>query len=301
MSELIFSASGRLTHLICGTREMNAVWSARQTVQSMLDVEAALARASAEHGVIPSSAVAAIVAACNADLIDPDAAKYVRWGATSQDIIDTGTVLQLRSMFDLLEAGLNETCDALANQAQTYRTMPAIGRTWLQQALPITLGLKFAQWLDALIRHRERLAQCRSRVLALQFGGAAGMLASLRDKAPLVTQSLADDLRLQRPTLPWHTQRDRIAEAAACFGMLTGTLGKIARDISLQMQTEVGELAEPAAAGKRAVHQRCRTSATRSAVQPCSPPRCASRIWSRPCSAAWFRNMNARSAAGRLN
>ncbi|HEV7833111.1 MAG TPA: lyase family protein, partial [Caballeronia sp.] len=141
MSEPTFSATGRLTDLICGTREMNAVWSARQTVQSMLDVEAALARASAEHGVIPAAAVDAIVAACNADLIDADAlmagaasggnlaiplvkqltaavksqdadaAKYVHWGATSQDIIDTGTVLQLRSTFDLLEAGLHEACD----------------------------------------------------------------------------------------------------------------------------------------------------------------------------------------------
>jgi len=275
-----FSAAGRLTDLICGTAEMNAVWSARETVQSMLDVEAALARASALHGVIPADAVGAIVAACNADLIDAgalmsgaasggnlaiplvkqltaavkikdaDAAKFVHWGATSQDIIDTGTVLQLRSTFDLLEAGLDELSEALALQAGTYRTTPMIGRTWLQQALPITLGLKFAQWLDALTRHRERLAHCRGRVLVLQFGGAAGTLASLRDKAPDVAQALADDLKLQLPALPWHTQRDRIAEAAACFGMLIGTLGKIARDISLHMQTEVGELAEPAAAGK---------------------------------------------------
>ncbi|WP_213778509.1 3-carboxy-cis,cis-muconate cycloisomerase [Caballeronia sp. dw_276] len=280
VSEAAFSATGRLTDLICGTHEMNAVWSARQTVQSMLDVEAALARASAVHGVIPANAVEAIVAACNADSIDAgtlmsgaasggnlaiplvkqltaavktkdaDAAKFVHWGATSQDIIDTGTVLQLRSTFDLLETGLDELSEALALQAEKYRTTPMIGRTWLQQALPITLGLKFAQWLDALTRHRERLAQCRARVLVLQFGGAAGTLASLRDKAPQVAQALADDLTLQLPALPWHTQRDRIAEAAACFGMLIGTLGKIARDISLHMQTEVGELAEPAAAGK---------------------------------------------------
>ena len=277
---MAFSATGRLTDSICGTHAMNAVWSARQTVQSMLDVEAALARASAQYDVIPSSAVAAIVAACNADFIDADAlmagaasggnlaiplvkqltavvklneadaAKYVHWGATSQDIIDTGTVLQLRATLDLLDADLLTACDALAVQAQTYRATPAIGRTWLQQALPITLGLKFAQWLDALMRHRERLTQLRARVLTLQFGGAAGTLASLRSDAPAVSLALAADLGLQNPPLPWHTQRDRIAEAAACFGMLIGTLGKIARDISLQMQTEVGELAEPAAAGK---------------------------------------------------
>lgn len=275
-----FSATGRLTDLICGTSAMNEIWSARQTVQSMLDVEAALAQALAGHGVIPGSALAAIRAACQVDFIsadalmtaaasggnlaiplvkqltnvvkshDADAAKYVHWGATSQDIIDTATVLQIRATLDLLDAGLRDTCNVLAFQADRHRETPAIGRTWLQQALPITLGLKFAQWLDALTRHRGRLAQLRPRVLALQFGGAAGTLASLRDKAPLVSQSLADLLGLSNPSMPWHTQRDRIAETAAFFGMLIGTLGKIARDISLHMQTEVGELAEPSAPGK---------------------------------------------------
>ncbi|SAL68532.1 3-carboxy-cis,cis-muconate cycloisomerase [Caballeronia telluris] len=276
----MLAATGRLTDLICGTDAMNAVWSPHATVQAMLDVEAALARASAAHGVIPSSAVGAIEAACRADAIDAralmtgaaaggnlaiplvklltavvknadaEAAKYVHWGATSQDIIDTGTVLQLRAALDLVDADLRDLCAALADQARKYRTTPMMGRTWLQQALPITLGLKFAQWLDALTRHRERLAMLRSRALALQFGGAAGTLASLRDKAQGVAQTLADELSLALPALPWHTERDRIAETASCFGMLIGTLGKMARDISLSMQTEVGELAEPAAAGK---------------------------------------------------
>ncbi|TDV34066.1 3-carboxy-cis,cis-muconate cycloisomerase [Paraburkholderia caballeronis] len=270
----------RLTGLICGTEPMNNVWSSRSTLQRMLDVEAALARASAAHGVIPHAAVPAIVAACDADQLDagglaraaalggnlaiplvkqltarvnerdPNAAKYVHWGATSQDIIDTATVLQLRDALDLIERGLDDTCASLAMLAREHRTTPAIGRTWLQQALPITLGLKFAQWLDALLRHRERLSELRERALMLQFGGAAGTLASLRDEAQAVSASLAGELKLARPTLPWHTQRDRIAEAASFFGMLIGTLGKIARDVSLQMQTEVGELAEPAAAGK---------------------------------------------------
>jgi 3-carboxy-cis,cis-muconate cycloisomerase len=276
----MFEAAGRLTDLICGTAAMNAVWSPRATVQRMLDVEAALARASAAHGVIPRSAVAAIEAACQAEQIDgaalmsgaaaggnlaiplvklltanvrrvdAEAAKYVHWGATSQDIIDTGLMLQLRETFVLLEQDLKSTCDALATQARAHRATPMVGRTWLQQALPITLGLKFAQWLDALTRHRERLRSLRERVLVLQFGGAAGTLASLREAAPAVARSLADELGLVLPVLPWHTQRDRIAEAAASFGMLTGTLGKIARDVSLQMQTEIGELAEPASAGK---------------------------------------------------
>ncbi|WP_250451234.1 3-carboxy-cis,cis-muconate cycloisomerase [Caballeronia sp. ATUFL_M2_KS44] len=276
----MFSSTGRLTDLICGNAEANAVWSPRATVQAMLDVEAALARASAKAGVIPPDAVDAIVAACDAGNIDADAvmtgaaaggnlaiplvkqltavvkardeqaAKYVHWGATSQDIIDTGVVLQLRAALDLLDADLRALAGSLAAQADRHRATPMIGRTWLQQALPITLGLKFAQWLDAVTRHRARLADARARALVLQFGGAAGTLASLREKALPVARALADDLGLQLPALPWHTQRDRIAEAASFFGMLTGTLGKIARDISLMMQTELGEVAEPAAAGK---------------------------------------------------
>jgi 3-carboxy-cis,cis-muconate cycloisomerase len=276
----MLEASARLTGLLCGTVPMNDLWSPRATLQKMLDVEAALARASAAHGVIPLAAVSAIEAACDAAQLDADAlardaalggnlaiplvrqltarvkahdaeaSKYVHWGATSQDIIDTATVLQLRDTFALLERQLASTCAVLATLAATHRATPMIGRTWLQQALPITLGLKFAQWLDALQRHRERLAELRPRVLVLQFGGAAGTLASLRDAASAVTAALAADLRLAAPLLPWHTQRDRIAECAAWFGMLIGTLGKIARDISLSMQTELGELAEPAAAGK---------------------------------------------------
>jgi 3-carboxy-cis,cis-muconate cycloisomerase len=277
---VMFEDSARLTSLICGFAPLNRIWSPRATLQRMLDVEAALTRALAAHQVIPRAAVAAIAAACDAALLDADAlahdaalggnlaiplvrqltarvkaadaeaAKYVHWGATSQDILDTGLVLQLRDTFALLDPLLDETCASLAALARAHRATPMIGRTWLQQALPITLGLKFAQWLDALLRHRERLAALRARVLALQFGGAAGTLASLRAQAEPVARTLADELGLALPDLPWHTQRDRIAETAAWFGMLTGTLGKIARDISLQMQTEVGELAEPAAAGK---------------------------------------------------
>ncbi|CAJ5092294.1 3-carboxy-cis,cis-muconate cycloisomerase [Burkholderia pseudomallei MSHR7498] len=272
--------SARLTALVCGSEPLNRIWSPHATLQRMLDVEAALARALAANGVIPANAVRPIEAACAASELDAqalmrdaalggnlaiplvrqltarvkvrdaEAAKYVHWGATSQDIIDTAAVLQLRDTLDWLDPLLRDTCTTLATLAAAHRTTPMIGRTWLQQALPITLGLKFAQWLDALLRHRERIVALRERALALQFGGAAGTLASLRDAAPAVARSLADDLRLALPAVPWHTQRDRIAETAACFGMLIGTLGKIARDISLSMQTEIGELAEPAAAGK---------------------------------------------------
>ena len=276
----MFSYDGRLNDRLTSTDAMLAVFSPVSTVQRMLDVEAALARALAAAGVIPADAVAPIEAACQAERIDaealtaaaasagnlaiplvkqltarvaeraPDAAKYVHWGATSQDIIDSGMVLQLRDALDQIAAGVDALCDVLARQASAYRDTPMIGRTWLQQALPITLGLKFAQWLDALERHRTRLAQLRTRALALQFGGAAGTLASLGDAAPAVAQALARDLSLPLPSVPWHAQRDRVAEAATVMGLLTGTLGKIARDVSLQMQTEVGELAEPSASGK---------------------------------------------------
>lgn len=276
----MFAYQGRLNDRLTSTEAMLAVFAPRATVQRMLDVEAALARALAKAGVIPADAVAPIEAACFADRVDadaltqaaasagnlaiplvkqltacvrasaPDAAKYVHWGATSQDVIDSGMVLQLRDALDLIETGVDALCAVLARQAAHYRDTPMVGRTWLQQALPITLGLKFAQWLDALGRHRERLAQLRERALALQFGGAAGTLASLGDAAQTVALALARDLSLPLPAVPWHTQRDRIAEVATVLGLLTGTLGKMARDVSLQMQTEVGELAEPSSSGK---------------------------------------------------
>jgi 3-carboxy-cis,cis-muconate cycloisomerase len=276
----MFAYQGRLNDRLASTDAMLDVFSPSATVQRMLDVEAALSRALAAAGVIPPDAVAPIEAACRVEYIDadalteaaaragnlaiplvkqltarvaehaPDAAKYVHWGATSQDIIDSGMVLQLRDALDRIDAYVDALCAALARQAQAHRDTPVIGRTWLQQALPMTLGLKFAQWLDALERHRVRLAQLRERALALQFGGAAGTLASLGDAAQAVAQRLSQELALPLPALPWHTQRDRIAEAATVLGLLTGTLGKIARDVSLQMQTEIGELAEPSSKGK---------------------------------------------------
>jgi 3-carboxy-cis,cis-muconate cycloisomerase len=181
---------------------------------------------------------------------DRDAAKYVHWGATSQDVIDTGLVLQLRDALDLIDADLARLADALGLLAKQQRQTPMVGRTWLQHALPITFGLKVAGWLDAMLRHQQRLEEARPRLLALQFGGAAGTLASLGDRGRQVAAALAQDLQLALPDMPWHTQRDRVVEAATLLGMLTGSLGKMARDISLQMQTDVGEVAEPAGEGR---------------------------------------------------
>lgn len=271
---------GRLTDALYSSTDMLAIWSAEATLQRMLDVEAGLARALVKAGVIPSAALSPIERACTLASLDVDAlvdaaasagnlaiplvkqltaavkahdvdaARYVHWGATSQDIIDTGIVLQIEETLALLDEGLLRLADVLARQARDYRDTPMVGRTWLQQALPITMGLKFAQWLDATLRHRARIAALRASVCVVQFGGAAGTLASLGDRAADVAAYLADTLGLGLPALPWHTQRDRVCDVACTWGMLTGTLGKIARDIALQMQTEVGELAEPAGAGK---------------------------------------------------
>jgi 3-carboxy-cis,cis-muconate cycloisomerase len=180
------------------------------------------------------------------------ASGYVHWGATSQDAMDTGLVLQLRSAFDLIEADLKRLADALARLARKHKRTPVAGRTWMQQALPVTFGLKAASALDAVERHRAHLRELRARALVVQFGGAAGTLASLGDRGPAVAKALAAGLKLRDPGMPWHAQRDRIAEVATTLGLLTGTLGKIARDVSLMMQTEVGEASEPAAPGRGA-------------------------------------------------
>jgi 3-carboxy-cis,cis-muconate cycloisomerase len=270
----------RLTSALFSSDGMMAIFSAKETVQRMLDVEAALARALAQEGVIPAQSVAAIVNACRADQIDiqllvhdarqsgnlaiplvkqltakvaaddAQAARHVHWGATSQDIIDTGLILQLCQAIDLIISELAELADALAAHAHHHRATPMIGRTWMQHALPITFGLKAAGWLDAILRHQERLAIVRKNISVLQFGGAAGSLASLGDKGLAVSQALAHELQLVLPAIPWHTHRDRIAEAGTTLGLLTGTLGKIARDISLHAQTEIAELSEPSSQGR---------------------------------------------------
>jgi 3-carboxy-cis,cis-muconate cycloisomerase len=259
---------------------MRAIFSARARLSRMLEFEAALAHAEAEFGIIPVLAADAIAGCCNAEAFDidaieraahnagnlaiplvaaltarvaaaqPDAKGYVHWGATSQDAIDTGLVLQLRDALALIDGDVTRLADALAVQARRHAATVLAGRTWLQQALPITFGVKLAGVVSALDRHRERLASLRTRVLVVQFGGAAGTLASLGDKGIAVTQALAKRLALDVPDMPWHTQRDRLCEAAATLGMLTATLGKLARDLSLLAQTEVGEALEPAASGR---------------------------------------------------
>lgn len=261
-------------------RAMRAVFCDQGRVQGMLDFEAGLARAEAEAGVIPEQAVAPIEAACDARLYDlsalgesivsagnsaiplvkmlgqriatqdAGAERFVHLGATSQDVMDTGLVLQLRQAMVLLETDLGELAALLAVQAQRYAATPMAGRTWLQHATPVTLGMKIAGWLGAVTRHRQRLGELRPRLLVLQFGGASGSLAALGEQALPVAQALARTLELNLPEQPWHTQRDRLVEFAAVLGLIAGSLGKLGRDISLLMQTEAAEVFEPSAPGK---------------------------------------------------
>ena len=181
---------------------------------------------------------------------DAEAARYVHWGATSQDILDTGLLLQLRAAvpgtIDFLTRGVH----AAAAHARRYRDVTMAGRTWLQQATPVTFGLKAAGWADALARGRRRLRAALDDTLVLQFGGATGTLASLGSQGLAVTERLAARLRLPPPDIPWHAHRDRFAQLACSLGIAAGTCGKIGRDIALLAQTEVGEAAEAAAPGR---------------------------------------------------
>jgi 3-carboxy-cis,cis-muconate cycloisomerase len=259
---------------------MRAVCDDAAYLQHMLDFEAALARAEAQVGVIPATAVGPIADACKAGAFDlsalaeaatrsgnlaiplvkaltadvaradADAARYVHWGATSQDAIDTATMLGLRAAIDALLADLDRAITGFAGLARKHRDTAMVARTWLQHALPMPFGLKLAEYAAALHRSRVRLKRLRSEGLALQFGGAAGTLAALGDRGLLVAEELAAVLELPLPDAPWHTHRDRIAEAASGFAILAGSCGKIARDVSLMMQTDVAEAFEPSGEGR---------------------------------------------------
>src|SRR4029077_3069882 len=181
---------------------------------------------------------------------DVQAAAFVHWGATSQDAIDTGLVLQLREALDLIDRDLAHLSASLTRLAAAHKSTLVAGRTWLQQGPPVTFGLKVAGWLDGVDRHLERLNHARTQVSVLQFGGAVGTLAALADRGLDVAAALARDFTLELPELPWHSHRDRLAEVAPSLGLLVGSLGKIARDISLMSQTEIDEVVEPSGPGR---------------------------------------------------
>ena len=171
-----------------------------------------------------------------------DAADFVHFGATSQDLLDTALVLGLRKFITLTSEQIQDICMILIAHIHQYRATLLAGRTWLQQGPPTTFGLKAAQWLSAMLRHLDRLAAAHERVCVLQFGGAVGTLASLGTRGPAVTQALAQRLNLPTPDTPWHSQRDSLAELASVLALIDGTLGKIARDLSLMLQHEVAEV-----------------------------------------------------------
>ena len=246
-------------------------------LQTMLDVETALADAVASAGLIPAFAAAAIrpagqvehydTAAIESEAraagnlaiplvrhltqrvasSDPAAARYVHWGATSQDIIDTALVLQLRRAVPIVVDDLTLAADAAAEHARRHAATPMAGRTWLQQATPITFGLKAAGWLDALDRVRASLQTALDGALVLQLGGAAGTLSAFGNQGIAVADAIGKALTLPVPSLPWHAHRDRLATLACALGVATGCAGKIARDLGLLAQTEVAEAHEPAA------------------------------------------------------
>ncbi len=260
--------------------EVNALFSAEAYLSAMLRFEAALTQAQAEEGMIPQAAADHITQCCTLDHIDipslipaiglagnpniplvkqltaavkkldPEASKYVHLGATSQDVIDTALVLQVKAALLLIQKDLEQLLNQLYQLAETHRHSIMAGRSFLQHARPITFGYKVATWMDGLIRSTQRIEQVLQHNLVLQFGGAVGTLAGFGDKALPVAHTLAQKLDLALPPISWHTQRDRLVELASTLGILTGNLGKIAKDISLLMQTEVAEVFEPSSAGK---------------------------------------------------
>ncbi|MDC5414495.1 3-carboxy-cis,cis-muconate cycloisomerase [Acinetobacter baumannii] len=263
-------------------KDVTDIFSDSSLVTYMIQVEVALAQAQAQVGVIPQNAANTIAQVAEHALdkfdfsalavatglagniaipfvkqltaivkdIDEDASRYVHWGATSQDILDTACILQCCDALNIIEAQLQQCYSTALEQAKQYRHQVMIGRTWLQQALPITLGHKLARWASAFKRDLDRIQAMKSRVLTAQLGGAVGSLASLQDQGSLVVSAFAKQLNLSVPTSTWHGERDRIVEIASVLGMIVGNTGKMARDWSLMMQTEIAELFEPAAKGR---------------------------------------------------
>jgi 3-carboxy-cis,cis-muconate cycloisomerase len=262
---------------IFSSEAMREVWSDENRTRKYVDIERALAKVQGQLGLIPQEAADEIISHCHLDQIDmvklraqterigypilgvvsqinalcrDKLGEYVHWGATTQDITDTATVLQIREALEIVDADLAAISEAMADLARKHRLTPMIGRSNLQQAIPITFGYKMAGLLSAIERHRTRLAQLRPRVLVGEFAGAAGTLASLATGAMETQAALMDELGLGQPDVAWHTIRDNIAEVGCFLGLVGGTLGKLSMDVKLMMQTEVGEVYEPFAHGR---------------------------------------------------
>lgn len=261
-----------------GTAEMRAVFADEALVGRYIEAEVALARAQARMGVVPKDAAQAIEAAAKSIRIDFDklraeteivgypilplvhqlseaageAGRYVHWGATTQDIMDTANVLQIRAALQIVARDLREVRDILVAMARKYRDTPMAGRTHLQQALPVTFGYKAAVWLSSIDRHIERVDQALPRILLGEFSGAAGTLASVGEGGLEMQRLFCEELGLHQPSITWHVARDGIAEAVTLLGLITGTLGKIATDVMLLSSSEFGEVSEPFVPGRGA-------------------------------------------------
>jgi 3-carboxy-cis,cis-muconate cycloisomerase len=252
-------------------------------LEAMLETERALAAAEAGAGVVPAESAAAIAESCRAELFDiealaregrsvgnpaeplvralrekvgGEAARYVHWGATSQDVLDSASMLVTRRALDLILAELDRVAGGLAELAQTHRSTPMAARTLLQQAVPTTFGFKVAGWLVAVLEARGRLRVIRTERLAAQLGGAAGTLAPLGERGADVLRLFSEELGLAEPVLPWHTNRTRIAELGGALATTSGVLGKIALDVVLLAQTEVGEVREARNGGSSTLPQK---------------------------------------------
>lgn len=273
----VHPADSEIYGALWGTAEMRALFSDATQLQLMLDVEAALARAEAKLGLVPQQVAEAITKAARVENLrieriaegtretgvpvpalvselgraaGEEAARYIHLGATTQDILDTALVLQVRRALEYLRRDLVALARRLAGRASEFRDTPMAGRTHLQQAVPITFGLKCAVWASPLAAHVERLDQAARRVLVVQFGGAAGTLAALGANGVAVAEALAHELGLGVPDLPWHVARDTMAEIVALLGLVCGSLSKFALDVTLLMQTEVAEVFEPHVPGR---------------------------------------------------
>lgn len=273
----VHPADSEIFGALWSTAEMRALFSDPTQLQLMLDVEAALARAEARLGLVPQQVAETITNAARVENLrmeriaegtrengvpvpalvselgraaGEEAARYIHLGATTQDILDTALVLQMRHALEYLRRDLIALARTLASRASEYRDTPMAGRTHMQQAVPITFGLKCAVWASPLAAHVERLDQAARRTLVVQFGGAAGTLAALGANGVAVAEALAHELGLGMPDLPWHAARDTVAEIVALLGLVCGTLSKFALDVALLMQTEVAEVFEPHAAGR---------------------------------------------------
>jgi 3-carboxy-cis,cis-muconate cycloisomerase len=260
------------------TAAMREIFSDRSLIEKYIETEVALAKAEAKCAVIPAEAAIEIAEKARFDQLDlalmqqqteivgypilplveqlstmcGEAGRYVHWGATTQDIMDTAVVLQIKAAFELIAGEIEDLRSILQELAQTYQHTAMAGRTHLQHALPITFGYKCAIWLAMFDRHAQRLQQMRSRVLVGEFAGAAGTLASLGDKGLEVQAEMMQLLGLAVPQTTWHVARDGLAEAVNFLALLTGSLGKIALDILLMMSNEIGEVFEPFVKGRGA-------------------------------------------------